>query len=161
MLKFFLRRATAARKLAIKITFPNAKQSRTRPVPSIVVLFVCIYCSHDSRVVFLASSPPSICPSQARFRMSWTKAINKEPAMVIAGVMCAVAISMPYTIIPIRRSLGFSTHQWDNDPNTHPVRSAFVFSICVHGVPSLVSHSYPLHSFLPVPALAAAEFSWG
>lgn len=64
--------------------------------------------------------------------MSWTKAVNKEPAMVIAGIMCVVAIAMPYTIIPIRRSLGYPTHQWDNDPATHPVRSAHVLAAWHH-----------------------------
>ena len=51
-------------------------------------------------------------------------AINKEPAMVIAGVIAGVSMFMPYVVVPIRRSLGLPTYQWDANPETHPVRAA-------------------------------------
>lgn len=42
--------------------------------------------------------------------------------MMISGVIAAVAIAVPYVVVPIRRKLGLPTYQWDADPATHPVR---------------------------------------
>jgi hypothetical protein len=53
--------------------------------------------------------------------MSFTKMINREPAMVIAGALCVFSLALPYAVVPVRKSLGLSTHQWDNDPATHPM----------------------------------------
>lgn len=44
--------------------------------------------------------------------------------MVIAGVFGLSAIAIPYVVVPIRRSLGLPTYQWDADPSTHPVSNA-------------------------------------
>jgi|APCry1669189665_1035243.scaffolds.fasta_scaffold118096_1 hypothetical protein len=58
-----------------------------------------------------------------RFVPQWfIKAFDKEPAMVIAAVLGGVAVSVPVIVVPIRRSLGLPTYQWDADPKTHPVR---------------------------------------
>ena len=54
-------------------------------------------------------------------RPSVLEAINKEPAMVIAGVIAGVSMFMPYVVVPIRKRLGLATYQWDADPATHPV----------------------------------------
>ena len=43
--------------------------------------------------------------------------------MFIAGLLCAVSICLPYTVVPMRRAMGLATYQWDNDPATHPVRA--------------------------------------
>ncbi len=44
--------------------------------------------------------------------------------MMISGIIAAVAIAIPYVVVPIRRKLGLPTYQWDADPKTHPVRTA-------------------------------------
>ena len=57
-----------------------------------------------------------------RFVPQWfIKAFDKEPAMVIAAVLGGVAVTIPIVVVPIRRSLGLATYQWDADPRTHPV----------------------------------------
>lgn len=68
--------------------------------------------------------------------------MNKEPAMVISGVIAAVGLSLPYLVVPIRRSMGLPTYQWDSDTNTNPVR---LFTL-VHAPPlfTLVSFIYGL-----------------
>ena len=43
--------------------------------------------------------------------------------MVLSGAICVFSIAMPYAIVPLRKNLGYSTHQWDNDPETHPMLS--------------------------------------
>ena len=43
--------------------------------------------------------------------------------MVLSGAICIFSIAMPYAIVPLRKNLGYSTHQWDNDPDTHPMLS--------------------------------------
>ena len=50
--------------------------------------------------------------------------MNKEPAMVISGVIAVIGLSLPYVVVPIRRSMGLPTYQWDSDTNTNPVRVA-------------------------------------
>jgi hypothetical protein len=46
---------------------------------------------------------------------------NKEPAMAVAGFIALGALVLPYVVVPIRRSMGLPTYQWDADPKTHPV----------------------------------------
>lgn len=41
------------------------------------------------------------------------------PKFLYAGVG---ALGMPFIIVPIRRSLGLPTYQWDANPDDHPVR---------------------------------------
>jgi hypothetical protein len=44
--------------------------------------------------------------------------------MVISGVIAVIGLSLPYVVVPIRRSMGLPTYQWDSDTNTNPVRVA-------------------------------------
>lgn len=41
--------------------------------------------------------------------------------MAMAGVLGAVAIAIPYIVVPLRRSMGLPTYQWDANPESHPV----------------------------------------
>jgi hypothetical protein len=52
---------------------------------------------------------------------AFATAFNKEPAMAVAGIIALGALVLPYVVVPIRRSMGLPTYQWDADPKTHPV----------------------------------------
>jgi hypothetical protein len=41
--------------------------------------------------------------------------------MAVAGFIAFGALILPYVVVPIRRSMGLPTYQWDADPKTHPV----------------------------------------
>ncbi len=57
--------------------------------------------------------------------MSWFKyAMNHEPTMMLSGIIGLSAIALPFFIVPVRRSMGLPTYQWDADPKTHPVSGA-------------------------------------
>ena len=58
--------------------------------------------------------------------MGWFRhALNKEPAMMIAGIFGGLSIIVPYIVVPIRKSLGLPTYQWDANPKTHPYLHEF------------------------------------
>ncbi len=40
--------------------------------------------------------------------------------MVISGVLAFVGLVLPYVIVPMRRTAGLPTYQWDSDTSTHP-----------------------------------------
>ena len=42
--------------------------------------------------------------------------------MAIAGIAALLFMSLPYAVVPLRKSLGLETHQWDADPATSHVR---------------------------------------
>ena len=48
--------------------------------------------------------------------------------MAISGIAALIFMAMPYAIVPIRRSMGLPTHQWDTDPATSHVRFFVCFS---------------------------------
>jgi hypothetical protein len=58
---------------------------------------------------------------------AFATAFNKEPAMAVAGIIALGALVLPYVVVPIRRSMGLPTYQWDADPKTHPVSCLSVF----------------------------------
>lgn len=80
--------------------------------------------------------------------------------MVISGVIAAVGLSLPYLVVPIRRSMGLPTYQWDSDTNTNPVR---LFAL-VHA-PSLFYPGFlyfwaaPLLNFIFFFAMVTGPFS--
>ena len=63
------------------------------------------------------------CPySEICAEMGWFRAaLNKEPAMMISALLAVGAVSIPFIVVPIRRSLGKPTYQWDSDVDNHPV----------------------------------------
>lgn len=74
---------------------------------------------------------------------------NKEPAMAVAGFIALGALVLPYVVVPIRRSMGLPTYQWDADPKTHPVSrfiSLLLFSSTNPPCNSLSPFSYSLIS---------------
>lgn len=48
--------------------------------------------------------------------------------MVFAAVLGIGSVAIPYVVVPIRRSLGLPTYQWDASPASHPVRTEGVGS---------------------------------
>jgi len=62
---------------------------------------------------------------------------NKEPAMAVAGFIAFGALILPYVVVPIRRSMGLPTYQWDADPKTHPVSIIVdLLIVCLHSSPT-------------------------
>lgn len=51
--------------------------------------------------------------------------VNREPAMVLSTIIGVSALCLPFIVIPIRRSMGLPTYQWDADVETHPYLHAF------------------------------------
>ena len=47
---------------------------------------------------------------------------NREPAMLMATCIGVGALALPAIVVPIRRSMGLPTYQWDADVEQHPVR---------------------------------------
>jgi hypothetical protein len=69
--------------------------------------------------------------------MAWfIAAFNKEPAMVLSACIAVGAAALPYVLVPIRKSMGLPTYQWDADPETHPVRSivSYYLSVVYHTI---------------------------
>ena len=59
--------------------------------------------------------------------------VNREPAMVLSTIIGVSALCLPFIVIPIRRSMGLPTYQWDADVETHPVRARGWAARCAHG----------------------------
>jgi hypothetical protein len=75
--------------------------------------------------------------------------------MAIAGIAALLFMSLPYAVVPLRKSLGFETHQWDADPATSHVR---VLAGAATGAPFSLPPSPASPRFR---ALRAAPFSRG
>lgn len=65
--------------------------------------------------------------------------------MAVAGFIALGALVLPYVVVPIRRSMGLPTYQWDADPKTHPVSFFFVIQSArsSHQLTLLVTHPHP------------------
>lgn len=53
--------------------------------------------------------------------------------MMISALMAGASVALPLIVVPIRKSLGLPTYQWDGDAKTNPVRRAILAVARVRG----------------------------
>ena len=85
--------------------------------------------------------------------------VNREPAMVLSTIIGVSALCLPFIVIPIRRSMGLPTYQWDADVETHPVRARGWAAHSVRaGVPDQQLLTDPLSSHRPPPPPSLPQY---